>query len=107
MADVDIVLVDANVGIGVEAGILVKAQRVADDLRLRAVRAATYLEQAAVTRPAAVLRDRLRRDHARCLRRDVDALAAGVLVLALAGKGDRKHLTVRTLAEQPDGGILG
>jgi hypothetical protein len=42
-----------------------------------------HLEQPAVAGAAAVLRDRLRGDHRRGVRRDVDALAARVLVLAL------------------------
>ena len=63
-------------------------------------------EQPAVAGAAAVLRDRLRRDHRRRVRRDVDALAARVLMLALAGERDRQHLAVRALAHQPDRRVL-
>ena len=69
-------------------------------------RALRHLEQPAVARAAAVLRDRLRRDHRRRVRRDVDALAARVLVLALARERDRQHLAVRALAHQPDRRVL-
>ena len=88
------------------ARVLVEDQRVADDLRLRARGALRHLEQAAVAGAAAVLRDRLRVDHRRRLRRDVDDLAARVLVLALAGEGDREHLAVGALAHQPDRRVL-
>ena len=65
-----------------------------------------HLQQASVAGAAAVLRDRLRRDHRRGARRDVDDLAARVLVLALAAEGDREHLAVSALAHQPDRRIL-
>ena len=39
-------------------------------------------------------------------RRDVDDLAARVLVLALAAERDREHLAVRALAHEPDGRVL-
>src|SRR6266446_1244228 len=46
--DVDVVLVDADVRVGVRARFVVEDQRVADDLRLRAVSALRHLEQPAV-----------------------------------------------------------
>ena len=102
VAEVDVVLLHVDVRVRVGARVLVEDQRVADDLRLRAGRALRDLEQAAVAAAPAVLRDRLRRDHARRVLRDVDDLAARVLVLALAGERDREHLAVRALAHQPD-----
>src|SRR3954451_23874628 len=62
VADVDVVLADADRRVGVRAALLVEQQRVADDLRLRAVRALADLEQAAVRRAPAVLGDRLGED---------------------------------------------
>src|SRR5919108_519347 len=82
VADVDVVLADADRRVGVPAAVLVEQQRVADDLRLRAVRALGDLEQAAVRGAPAVLRDRLGEDVRRRVRRGMDDLAAGVLVLA-------------------------
>src|SRR3954454_2015233 len=106
VADVDVVLADADRRVGVRAALLVEQQRVADDLRLRAVRALRDLEQAAVRGPPAVLRDRLGEDVRRRVRRGVDDLAAGVLVLAVAGERDRQDLAVRPLAHEVDARVL-
>src|SRR3954452_25365995 len=62
VADVDVVLADADRRIGVRAAVLVEQQRVADDLRARAVRSLGDLEQAAIARAPAVLGDRLGED---------------------------------------------
>src|SRR5215204_5925773 len=59
VADVDVVLPDADRRVGVRAGVLVEQQRVADDLRLRLGGSLGDLEQAAVAGPAGVLGDRL------------------------------------------------
>ena len=48
VAEVDVVLLDVDVQVGIRARLLVEDQRVADDLRLRAGRALRDLEQAAV-----------------------------------------------------------
>src|SRR4051794_19965766 len=57
VADVDVVLADADRGVGVAAAVLVEQQRIADDLGLRTVRTLADLEQAAVARAPAVLGD--------------------------------------------------
>src|SRR4051794_20956621 len=106
VADVDVVLADADRGVGVRARRLVEQQRVADDLRARAVRALGDLEQAAVGRAPAVLGDRLGEDVRRRVRRRVDDLGAGVLVLARAREGDREHLAVGALAREVDRRVL-
>src|SRR4051812_40229817 len=106
VADVDVVLADADRRVGVRAALLVEEQRVADDLRLRAMRALGDLEQAPVRRPPAVLRDRLGEDVRRRVRRGVDDLAARVLVLAVAGERDREDLAVGALAHEVDGRVL-
>src|SRR4051794_22847240 len=48
VADVDVVLADADRRVGIAARVLVEQQRIADDLRLRAVRTLGDLEQPAV-----------------------------------------------------------
>src|SRR3954453_4864621 len=106
VADVDVVLDDADRRGRVGAALLVEQQRVADDLRLRAVRALGDLEQAAVRRAPAVLGDRLGEDVRGRVRRGVDDLAAGVLVLAVAGERDRQDLAVRLLAHEVDARVL-
>src|SRR5919202_1075017 len=93
VADVHVVLVDADVRIGIRPRLLVEDQRVADDLRLRAVGALDDLEEPTVRRAPTVLRDRLRRDRRGRPRRDVDGLTPGVLMLALVREGDREHLS--------------
>src|SRR3954449_889825 len=106
VADVDVVLADANRGVGVRARLRVEQERVADDLRLRAVRALGDLEQAAVRGAPAVLRDRLREDVRGRVRRRVDDLPASVLVLAGAGERDRQDLAVGALAHEIDARVL-
>src|SRR5260221_10165077 len=59
VADVDLVLLDLHVRVRVGTRVLVEDQRVADDLRLPALRALVDLQQPAITRAATVLRDRL------------------------------------------------
>ena len=84
----------------------VDEQRIALHRRLRAVRALVDLDQAAVGRPTAAARDRLRHDGRGGVRCQVQHLRAGVLVLALAGERDREHLAVSVLAHHPDGRVL-
>src|SRR5882757_5895282 len=74
--------------------------------RISASQTTFDFEPPAVARATAVLRDRLRRDHTRGVLADVDALAARVLMLALAGKRDRQHFAVRAFAGQPDCRVL-
>src|SRR3954452_20670243 len=100
VADVDVVLADADRRVGVGARVLVEQQRVADDLGARAVGALGDLEQAAVRGAPAVLGNRLGEDVRRRVRRSVDDLRARVLVLALAGEGDAQDLAMRALAHQ-------
>ena len=67
VADLDVVLVDLDVRIGVGSALRVEDQGVADDVRLRALRAVVDLQQAAVAGPAAVLADALGDDPARAV----------------------------------------
>ena len=65
-----------------------------------------HLDQAAIGRLAAVRADALVRDDRRRVRRGVDDLRAGVLVLAFAGKRHRENLAARAFAHQIDRRIL-
>src|ERR1035437_4644777 len=69
-------------------------------------RARHDLELAAIGLPAAILGDRLADDPAACVRREVDRLGAGVLVLALAGHRYRDDLGRGALTAQEDARIL-
>src|SRR4051794_2956621 len=102
VADVHVVLADPDRRVGVRARVLVEQQRVADHLGAGAVRALGHLEQPAIRRAPAVLGDRLGEDVRRRVGCGVDDFRARVLVLALAGEGDRQHLAVRALAHQID-----
>src|SRR3954452_2776230 len=106
MADVDVVLADADRRVGVRARLLVEQQRVAHDLGARAVGALGDLEQPAVRGPPAVLGDRLGEDVRCGVRRRVDDLRARVLVLAVAGERDREHLAGGALAHHVDARVL-
>ncbi|CAA9352706.1 MAG: hypothetical protein AVDCRST_MAG36-2081, partial [uncultured Nocardioidaceae bacterium] len=70
------------------------------DDRRRVVGALVDLDQAAVRRTPAAARDRLGDDRRGGVRRRVDHLGAGVLVLALAGEGDRQGLAAGVLAQE-------
>src|SRR4029079_17424357 len=72
---------------------------VADDVRLRALGAVGHLEEAAVAGSPAVLADALGDDPRAGVGRPVHDLAAGILVLPLAGEGDREDLAAGPLAE--------
>src|SRR5215217_752636 len=106
VADVHVVLADADRRVGVRARLLVEQQRVADDLGPRAVRTLGDLEQAAVRGAPAVLGDRLGEDVRRRVRGGVDDLAARALVLPVAGERDREDLAVGALAHQVDARVL-
>lgn len=85
----DVVFPDVDVGIGVAAADVVDQQRIAFHARLGSVCALVDLHQAPVGRPAATARHRLGHDVAGRVGRQVQHLGAGVLVLVLAGEGDR------------------
>ena len=101
-----VVLADVDVGVGVAAADRVDEQRVALHRRPRAVGALLHLHETAVRRAAAAARHRLGDDRRGRVRRGVHHLGAGVLVLALAGEGDRQRLALGVLAEQVAGGVL-
>src|SRR5215210_3087270 len=103
---VDLLLLDLDVRISVRPRVLVEKQRVALDPALGVDSALVYLEEPAVRAPARPPGDGLGGDEARSIRRGVDDLAAGVLVLAVAGVGDGEDLTPGALAEQVDSGVL-
>ena len=93
-------------GLGVRRRLVVHDERVALHARLRADRARVDLDQTAIRRLAAVRRDRLVRDDRRGVRRRVDHLRAGILVLAFARERRRQDLTACTFAHQVDGRVL-
>src|SRR3954451_5048584 len=106
VADVGVVLVDADRGVGVRACLIVQQERVADDLGAGLGGALGDLEEPAVGAAAAVLGDGLGEDRGGGLGRAVDDLSARVLVLAGAGEGDREDLPVGALAEEVDARVL-
>src|SRR6056297_3185616 len=88
VGDVDLRLVDLHVRHRVRRRLVVEHQRVALDGRRRVLRAVRDVNEAAVVRPAAVLRDRLRLDGRLRVRRVVVHLRTRVDVLPLAREGD-------------------
>src|SRR5690606_36865757 len=83
VTDARALLLDLDVREGVRPGRIVQQQRVALDVRLRVVRTLVDLAQATVGRAARTLRDRLRYDARRRLRRRMHDLATRILVLAV------------------------
>src|SRR5207253_3477058 len=106
VADLDLRLVDLGGWIGIRARLLVQQQRVAANEGLRVLRARVDLHQPAVGGPSAILGDRLGDDVGAGVGCHVDGLAAGVLVLALAGERDAQHIALGTRLHQIDGGVL-
>ena len=104
--DGDVLLVDLHVRVRVRARLVVQDQRVTADRRLRLGATGVDLDQAAIAGASGALRDGLGGDQAGGVRRGVDHLAAGVLVLIVAREGDREHLAVGALAQQVDGRVL-
>src|SRR5437870_12569704 len=64
------------------------------------------LHHAAIGLLPGALADALARDEARGVRRGVEHLRAGVLVLVVARERDREHLAVRALAHEVDARVL-
>src|SRR5207248_1243452 len=81
VADGHLLLVDLHHRVGVGAGIGVEQQGVAADVGPRVFSAGVDLHEAAIARTAAAFANRLRDDGRSSVRRDVDHLTAGVLVL--------------------------
>src|SRR5690606_31960080 len=100
VTDARALFLDLDVRERVRTRRIVQQQRVALDVRLRVVGTVVDLAQAAVRRTAGALRDRLRDDARRRVRRSMNDLATRVLVLAVARIRDRQDLAVRTLTDQ-------
>src|SRR5918994_1530808 len=102
----DVLLLDVGVRVGVGARLLVQQQGVAADVDLDSRGALLDLDQAAVGGAAAVPGDRLGDDLAGGVGGGEGQLGAGVLVLVVAGEGDREDLAVGVLAQQQHGRVL-
>src|SRR5690606_33381795 len=100
VTDARTLLLDLDVRERVRARRLVQQQRVALDVRLRVLRTIVDLAETTIRRAAGPLRDRLRDDLRRRVRRRMDDLAARVLVLAVTGVGYGKDLAVRARTDQ-------
>src|SRR6202034_4944545 len=98
----DVVFADVDVRVGVAAADRIHQQRITFHAGARPVRALVHLDQAAVGGATTAACDRLGHDVARRVWRQVQHLGAGVLVLALAGERDRKHLALGVFAGHPD-----
>src|SRR5215208_1782477 len=103
---VDLLLLDLDVRISICPGFLVKEQRVALDPALGVDRAFVHLQEHAVRATARPLGDGFGGDEAGSVRRGMDDLAAGVLVLSVAGVGHGENLTPRALAHKVDRRVL-
>ncbi len=101
MPDVDIGFFDLHVWIGIGTGVLVEDQRVTSHERARPLGPRLDPHQASVSGAPSVLGDGLGGDQRRRVRRHVDHLRSGVLVLTITGKGNRQHLAVGALLHQP------
>src|SRR5438105_2972435 len=106
VTDGHIVLVNLHVGVGVAARGLVEDERIAPDRALGAVRPGIDLHHTAVGLLPGSFADALALDDARRVRRGMDHLGAGVLVLLAPRERDREHLAMRTLAHEVDARVL-
>jgi len=106
VTDLGVVLFDLHVRIGIGSAVLVENQRVATDKALGIFRAGLHADETPITRPAPALGDRLRNDGGGRVWSDVDHLGSCVLMLAISGEGNRKHLTMSAGLHQPDSRVL-
>ena len=106
VADAGVALADLHVGLGLGDRLVVEQKGVAAHERLGTVGALVDVHLAPVGGDPAVLGDGLRHDRRGGLGGDVVHLGPGVLVLAGAGVGDRKHLAAGLGAHQVDRRVL-
>src|SRR5699024_8877991 len=104
--ELDIVLAQVVVGVGVGSADRVDQQSVTVDRGLGVVRTLLHLDQTTVGGTASPTRHRLGDDVGRGVGRAVHQLGAGVLVLPLGGKGDGQGLALGVLAHQVHGRVL-
>ena len=106
VAELHVVDADVDRRVGVGARDRVDQQRVAAHRVRRVVGVRVDAHLAAVAGAAAAAGDRLRDDRRLRVRRHVDHLRAGVLVLAGAREGDREGLALGVLAHEEDRRVL-
>src|SRR5262249_14772298 len=106
VANRNILLGDLDIWIRVAATLGIENQGIANNICLDVLGAFLDLHQTAVAGPAAVLADRLADDLAARVRRDVDQLGTGVLMLPRACEGDREYLTACAGLHHIDGRIF-
>src|SRR2546430_2352605 len=106
VTDGHVVLVDLHVRVGVAARGLVEDERVAPNRALGAMRTGIDLHHTAVGLLPGSFADAFALDNAGRVRRGMDHLGAGVLVLLAPRERDREHLAVRTLAHEVDARVL-
>ena len=87
MADLGLVLLDANSWVGVGAGMLIEQERVTADMGLGVVRTPVNADQAAIRGSAIPLRDRLRENLRSGVRGKVRNFGAGIQLHPIAGEG--------------------
>ncbi|OEI69675.1 Uncharacterized protein Cus16_0284 [Curtobacterium sp. ER1/6] len=104
--ELDVVDPDVDRRVGVATADGVDEQRVAADGVRGVVRGRVHPDLTTVPGAAAAAGDRLRDDRRRCVRRHVDHLRAGVLVLAGAGERDGERLALGVLAGEVDRRVL-
>ena len=106
MGDADILLVDLHRRVGVAAALVVQDQRVASHRRFAPVRAWVDLDEPTVPCPAPVLGDGLADDDGLGMRRRMDHLAAGILVLPSSSERHGQDLRLGSGLHHVDARVL-
>src|SRR5438093_2223782 len=106
VTDGHVILVDLHVRVGVAPRGRVEDERIAPHGAFGAVRPRIDLHHPAVGLLPGSFADPLALDDARRVRRGVDHLRAGILVLVVPREGDREHLAMRALPHEVDARVL-
>ena len=106
VAELDVLLVDFDVGISVAAAFAVEDESVTDDVGTGALGATFDFHQATVAGAAAVFGNAFADDAAGGIGSTVYQFRAGVLMLALGGEGDGKDFAAGAGFHHVDGGVF-
>src|SRR5215207_795651 len=98
----DLLLLDLDVRVSIRPRLLVEQKRVALDPALGALGSLVHLQKTAIRRAPGTLGNGLGGDERGGVRRRMNDLATCVLVLPVAGVGDREDLAASTLAREVD-----
>src|SRR5262249_17052743 len=106
VADLDVVFIDLDVGIGIRTTPFIEDQRVAHNVRLGSFGTVRNLQKSAIAGTAAVFAYALGNEPRARIRRAMHHLSARVLVLAFSGKSNGKYFASSSFAQHVNRRVL-